>query len=466
MWLNSGKLLILPIQQTTSQASQKSSFKRSLTVEEACDLIQKTQSKLLHSPMIEAEAFYRLRNYPGQIKDNLHHSLIKIPRKLAYILHENPAYISQAVESFYLRDPIAVRPLQSRNKSDLVFPPLDLVTTLVKFTKVGFAQLRSQQFPPPPQWSSSLNSQGSLESKSRAEMGMKVTCGFEMLLSDFQNQDKRAVREIKLLIKDLETGQDQLPSDAQVAIWGTQGDDETWLDINFEDFEKELSGKHDSGTHTSRDGFGDKVAQENLRKMVSRFEDFLNDETAGIEGAEFLDDMDHDDAESADSASGEDSDEADVSSEDEDKAVSFDEAQFAKMMKEMMGMPSDAEDGSHESRVALDHANPHVAEATDSGGEGKGEDDEEEIRQLTQAMEAELKAAGALRLDRAAESKEGRDVADEHDGDDEDEGEVNIDYNLAQNMLESFRSQAGMSGPGGNLLGLMGSQLPRDEEAD
>jgi hypothetical protein len=42
--------------------------------------------------------------------------------------------------------------------------------------------------------------------------------------------------------------------------------------------------------------------------------------------------------------------------------------------------------------------------------------------------------------------------------------EVDIDYNLAKNLLESFKSQGGMAGPTGNLLGLMGVQLPRDEE--
>ncbi|KAF9355227.1 hypothetical protein BGX34_010584 [Mortierella sp. NVP85] len=45
-----------------------------------------------------------------------------------------------------------------------------------------------------------------------------------------------------------------------------------------------------------------------------------------------------------------------------------------------------------------------------------------------------------------------------------DEGEVvDVDLNLAKNLLESFNSQAGLAGPGGNLLSRLGFILPRDE---
>ena len=37
-------------------------------------------------------------------------------------------------------------------------------------------------------------------------------------------------------------------------------------------------------------GFGDQGAQENLRKIVSRFQDFLEDDEAGIDGVDDVDD--------------------------------------------------------------------------------------------------------------------------------------------------------------------------------
>ena len=92
-----------------------------------------------------------------------------------------------------------------------------------------------------------------------------------------------------------------------------------------------------------------------------------------------------------------------------------------------------------------------------------------------QGMETELKAAGALNLDplpqrnhRAlgVESHNGeRDGAEvEEEEEEDDDADVQIDFELAKNLLESFKSQGGSAGPAGNLLGMLGMRLPRDEQ--
>ena len=96
-----------------------------------------------------------------------------------------------------------------------------------------------------------------------------------------------------MLLDDVNAGDARLPTDEDLLEWGLQDDDERWLDINFEDFEKELN-KETQPEHP-KTGFGDQKVQDNLRKMVSRFEDFLDDDEAGADGAELMDDMDHDD---------------------------------------------------------------------------------------------------------------------------------------------------------------------------
>ncbi|KAG5648215.1 hypothetical protein DXG03_006170 [Asterophora parasitica] len=76
-------------------------------------------------------------------------------------------------------------------------------------------------------------------------------------------------------------------------------------------------------------------------------------------------------------------------------------------------------------------------------------EDFDEDEDIESAMDAELKAA----LEREGD-------------DDEDEGdEEPPDYNLIKNFLESFKSQAGLSGPVSNLASMLqpGWQLPRDE---
>jgi hypothetical protein len=86
------------------------------------------------------------------------------------------------------------------------------------------------------------------------------------------------------------------------------------------------------------------------------------------------------------------------------------------------------------------------------GDNGKGKaraQGVEEGADVESAMDAELKAAL------------------EHDEDDEVDldAEGNIDYNLIKNFLESFKSQAGLSGPVSNLAGRLQPSLglPRDD---
>lgn len=445
--------------------------------------------RMLRSAIIEEEAFYRLRNYPKQIDENVHHTLVTLPRKIAYLLHQKPAYISPAVESFYLRDPIALKPLQATSPFDLIFRPEDLVTTSVGFPRVSFAQLRSQDFPIPNTWLGKISTKSESREYSRAEIGMKLSCGFEMLVSDSQNQDKAAVREIKMLLEDIETGDERLPSNEEIAKWDRREDDEKWLDISFEDLEGELAGgnkKTKSAEGTKKGGdFGDKAAQENLQRIVAQFEKFLNDDSAGAEGANiFNDDGDSEDLD--------DDDEEDISDDDdpgEDKDASFDEDEFTAMMREMMGMPRGvmqemmtqgktmaAAAAASPSSSRQPAGNRKVEELSDNEDDDDDEEGGEDMQTLMKRMEDELNETGALDLDptprkiSAVRDTKGKGkasmpaVAEENlEGEDEDERE-GIDLNLARNLLESFKSQAGTAGPGGNLMGLMGGRMPRDEE--
>lgn len=132
-----------------------------------------------------------------------------------------------------------------------------------------------------------------------------------------------------------------------------------------------------------------------------------------------------------------------------------------------MGLPAEEISGQAKGK------DKRVPKETD----GQNDDEDEEIRKLMAQMESELKGHGALDLDPKPKTKtatsikeSGEEVsrakqaeAGEDEGEASDEA-VDIDYNLAKNLLESFKSQGGMAGPTGNLLGLMGMSLPRDEE--
>lgn len=414
----------------------------------------------MRSPVIQEEAFYRLRNYPKQISENLHSALVTIPRKIAYLLHQKPGYVSAAVEAFYLRDPIALRPLRAKDADNFVFKPEDFVTVSVRFTRVGYAQLKSQDFPVPKSWIGKMPPTGDRKAYDRAETGMKLSCGFEMLLSDPQNQDKASVREIQLLLEDVDSGDEKLPTDHEIETWDKREDDEKWLDISFEDLDRELKGG-DKGGEKGKEAkhgegnFGDANAQENLQRIVARFEKFLNDDSAGFEGADFIDDF------SSDSDDDDEDEDEELSDEGEDKEASFDEEEFSRMMKEMMGMPSSA--GRQGPRAPPSR---NRVEELDTDDEDDGE--LERIQQLSRQMEAELRGSGALDLNRPGDQQAvsgGSNDASTNKGE-PGEGNVeddDIDINLANNLLESLQGQVGTAGPAGNMLSMMNLPIPKDD---
>ena len=457
-WIHSDQLILIPL-----QGSQSS---KPLTIAEALSLISSPSFQLVHSRSMEEEAFRRLSNYPQEIQNNNHHTIVTIPRKLAHLLHQNPAYIAPAVEAFYHRDPISLKHLQTRNPSLLTFPPQDLITMSMRFTKQLYAQIQSQHFVAPPAWAVAVPSiigaagkkrtewgQDNAKALARAELGMKVTCGFEMLLRDSYFRERKKVQEMQVLLEDVESGE-ELPTDEEVERWGTKDDDDSWMNVDFKDFQKELEGEKGKD-------WVDKAGQKNLRSIVEKFKNFMDDDKAGVEGAE---DMDFDDEDS------------DTEGEDEEN----ESEEFQGKMKEFMGMPAE------ERPKALANNMEKLLQELDFDELIEDSNEDEEIRNVMDRMENELKKAGALNLDaQASGSKQTKDPKryrngrssrikdlegaeeeeDDHDDESSDDMEENdIDYNLAKNMMEAFKAQGGMSGPAGNVLAQMGIQLPRDEE--
>ncbi|RDW86784.1 putative regulatory factor Sgt1 [Aspergillus mulundensis] len=447
VWLHQGDLVIV------KPKNEKRRITETISLLEARRIIKDEPNRLMRSAMIQEEAFYRLRNYPKQISENLHSALVTIPRKVAFLLHQKPAYISPAVEAFYLRDPIALRPLRSKNSEDLTFKPEDFVTVSTRFTRTGYAQVKSQDFPAPKSWVDKLPSTDDRKLYDRADTGMKMTCGFEMLLSDPQNQDKPLVREMKLILEDLDTGDETLPTAEEIQNWDKREDDEKWLDISFEDLDSELKGKGKERAKSAGE-FGDANAQENLQRIVAQFEKFLNDESAGFEGADFIDDYETD-------SDVDEDEEEEPDSEGEDKDASFDEEEFSRMMKEMMGMPSGPSMPPLRPPKSSSPANRVQELDTDS------EDDTEQIRQLSREMEAELKGTGVLDLNRPSDISKGKravsqGVMGDESGDPDLEGQ-DININLVKNLLESLQGQSGTAGPAGNMLSMLNLPMPKDD---
>jgi len=481
VWINSHRLLIIPLGKEEDPAP--------LTQVQALQIIDETPARPQQYGKVEKEAFHRLAGYPAAISENQHHATLPLPRKVAHILHTNPSYIAPVVEAFYLRDPISIRLIQpEKSKIPLTFPPEDFVDVSVRFTKVLYAQLLGQHWEPQAPWDTALEQLAkSGEPIEKAEIGIKIAAGMQMLLSHSLYASRKPTREIALLLEDLENGDDTLPTDTEIASWPKREDDEAWLNIDFSEFEKELEGKG-SG---AKGAFGDKNAEENLKKMVARFNDFLADNEAGAEGADGgLDPMDVDNDSDAGDRGWEDPEDSDSTAENdtkskgkgkaktsngEDDAGTDDEedaeadaeyAEYEQAFEKFMMLPA------AEKAILTDEARALALE------QDAEKEEDEEIQKLTEMMEAELFSHGALNINSKPDHKPGTGLlsdsngkgkgklqdVDEGDEEDEDDELLDEDYNLADNMLKAFKGQAGMAGPAGNMMKAMGVQFPRDAD--
>lgn len=445
VWLHDGKLFIIPLVSISSSES--------LALPEALTFINHRKADLFHSPAIENEAFFRLRNYPEQIQKATHYSKVTIPRKLAYIIHEAPKSVSAAVESFYLRDAKSLKPILD-DSSLQVFPPEDLITISVGFSRTLFAQLQSQQFQSPPRWARAWLALQNEQTQgfSILETGMKLSCGYEILASNVQSNPSPENHAFLTALDAVSNVRQDglLPTDEDIRQWPevNRHDDEGWLNINFDDLENELDGNSKARTsNETHSGFGDIKTQEDLRKMVSRFESFLSNKTAGVDGVE-LDTATDDEYETS-------SDEG----SDEDADISFNQTEFSETLQSLVSSAGTA---------------PLAGTATSNDKKIYAKDSD--VQEISAQIEAELRSHGALHIEQPQKAikvnrkgKQRMTAAAETDNDggtSDDNSEVNVDINLARNILEGFKSQGGTSGPVGNLLGLMGFQIPRDEEND
>ncbi len=86
VWINNGQLKVIK-PAAAARSSRRTEEKLSLA--QARAILLQEPKRIMHSTSMEEEAFFRLRNYPSQIAENMHHAVVTLPRKLAFLLHQN-----------------------------------------------------------------------------------------------------------------------------------------------------------------------------------------------------------------------------------------------------------------------------------------------------------------------------------------------------------------------------------------
>eukprot|EP00249_Psilotum_nudum_P019491 c27281_g1_i2 orf=101-2215(+) len=122
----------------------------------------------------------RLDGYPEKAKKNMHNTRCRVPLPIAQILKHEPQLVSLAVEAFYDRDMDSMKAASCMEKflqkgSD---GQVEMVDVVVRMSRVMYAQLVQQVFQAPRCYPMLSFSDPHFK---EAELGMKLTCGFEMM---------------------------------------------------------------------------------------------------------------------------------------------------------------------------------------------------------------------------------------------------------------------------------------------
>ncbi|KAG0367732.1 SGT1 protein-domain-containing protein [Gamsiella multidivaricata] len=243
VFIYEGNLHIIPIAVT---AKEKETFpptlgskSKSPNLQDALDIIRSSPSSrtssstvtTLANPKIQRAAFGPLiSDTQGQafasrkIQDQRHYARCQIPVDVARILKARPELVTRACEAFYTRDAIAMAacsrmtkffPADASSADVSTIPGMQrlgkmgtsFVTTAVCFTKTCYAQLMGQQFRPPKIWDGIVpppkdEDANDPQKIKEAELGMKLTCGFEILCDPDYPGDFGFKDEAELKLKD------------------------------------------------------------------------------------------------------------------------------------------------------------------------------------------------------------------------------------------------------------------------
>ncbi|GAA97997.1 uncharacterized protein L969DRAFT_46250 [Mixia osmundae IAM 14324] len=154
---------------------------------------------------VEREIFSHIANFPDRIlKEHLHTTSAYLPTRLAQVFAQGPDFVALASNTFYGREPIGqearwlermqhLPPDSMPGLSRSASLPESVQLCKIQMTRPLFAQLVCQQFDAPAVfasrgWSPTVAKPNAAQVQElrRREVGMKLTCGFELVLQRAQ----------------------------------------------------------------------------------------------------------------------------------------------------------------------------------------------------------------------------------------------------------------------------------------
>jgi predicted outer membrane lipoprotein len=410
VFLHSGKLHIIPLDIAIPG------------LWEAIAIVQSEQNTEVSSSLA-ISALMRAERYPGLMRENIHKARVRIPHRIAHLLHHCPQLIAPAIESLYTRDPYSSKSCAEMKN----FPPSTAVFTTVTLTRTLFAQLFNIPFSAP-----AIFTMPPAEDPSFIchELGMKLACGFEILLATkLETMDQVLYQAFKKRLEKAGYFQDEMEGSQlyqklereakelfflqyEKPFWtedlnrlmkeplidsslcsSDPSDDISWMFLDDKELDSLLESKKLNLDDLDEEGSLDEEDGKELEKLTGLVEgvDQFVKKDSGVKGVLIPGQLSDD----------EDSDE-------EYLPISFDAEKYLTALQPTAAMPA-----------------PSVVEEP-----------------MLHSLENEL-----------SEIRE-KDF-ETH------EGEIDVNYNLLKNLMTSFSQQDGLSGPASNLISSLGLSLPK-----
>lgn len=462
------------------------------------------------SDAVQAAIQRRISDYPERARLNMHRVRVRVPVRVAQVLKHWPGLISLAVESFYDRDLDSMK--YAAKMERFGGREEEMVTVAVTMSRAMYAQLVRQNFQAPKCYAMPGREEGGggAVEYAEAELGMKIACGFEMMyqerrrdglegkggstwetyreslersgyfegelpgskeyrrrlesamdyykksnvfaqLSEMMNAPVKQIDEILALPHSVDDFKalDLPPSDDD--SWLYSGEDE--LNSAILERQKEIetyeskrrrskSSREHKGTNHSSNA---QLEDFDLGDIAKSMQEFVH-KVSSYEGAELPKNRDLNE-------------------------VEIEPERFIKDLESILGHVG------HEGTSCGGDVNGNDTSSSDMDfDESEDESDPDDeldgdndtfMNSYSDALNKELKTSTLKKsFIRANEqdfmnNNEGTSSASK-DMDEEELTPVDVDVNLVKSLLDSFSSQQGLPGPGSNLLGLMGLELPRD----
>lgn len=406
-----------------------------IPIEESLQYISQYKPACVANKEVQQCIHNKLSIYPAVLKEHILKAKVIVPRDVARILEECPQALSVAVEAFYTRDSLSIKSCQKMAN----YPPSSSVVTCITLTRPLYAQLMCQKFNAPRPFlmvedlKAIINKPFKFHNEYKwFEMGMKIACGFEILMSDSMYKGNKKFKnsssndelntfygyggrkcsnelfskprdEIKRYLNESTTG---IPDDSafdglleRKGYWSDKYNavDDTWMNLDVELFERLLREK--SGARN---------------KDV---EDFLEEET-GFEGVGRED-------------SG--SEYSEFSEEDEDFGSSSEEEGF----RETRPLEK-IEAFLNRLKSLRDETIDYVTESDESGSDLE----DNTYKAMIEAMEYELRKSSVF----DEEELKIKEISEE------EEKALLLEQNMQQNFKKSISDQGTSTGPTATLI--------------